>query len=247
MAEAEGLVALDPRFVRSFARQAALAVLRVETPSDRKRRDELWKTEKLRLWEPLFLLIRIISFPLHVVTAVQQGIVFGFSLYGVLVGFYLCLLLSPGLIISLHCHEYSYADRHSCAASGSYFFGNTFIAVLNEAAALAADHAHRIWEWVFTGRTDIGGCWAHPEPAVEFVPPLMAAINIVMGYGPMAPLPANAGTKGKTWQGRVTVPMSSPTPGCRASLCKPLGARFTAVVPQGGENHTCLCLWEVWV
>jgi len=166
---------VDPSFARHFARQVVLAARLVETREDRKRRDALWLAERRTLWEPLFLLAHIIKFPLRIVSAVQSGVLFGFQIWGLFVKCYLAMLIIAGPHSVTYCPLLSYEERHSCRSE--WMGDNSFRATVDEFCALVVDHAYRQTNWLLHGRTDIGGCWRHPEPSSPSVSPLLVAWN----------------------------------------------------------------------
>ena len=163
---------VEPSFARTFFRHAVLAARLVETPADRKRRDALWLEERRKLWEPLFLLKRIVCFPLRIGLALETGLEHGIAFTMACVVIYIGIALGLTFPTQMQCWEMSYAERHSCAVYDyALILPETWVAVADESWMRVMDHYHRQLRWLESGRLDIGGCWAHPiKPLVEPVP-----------------------------------------------------------------------------
>lgn len=246
---------VDARFARSFARQVVLHAQHVESAADRARRDEIWKKERARLW---FLVLEILRFPLRMILVIQTGLAYASMFHATLIGLYVGLMVSPGLLASMAtCPKQTCEQRHTCSADWPW--DNQFGAWCVELTELAADHAHRTWEWLSTGRTDVGGCWAHPplEPPDKFTTPWVQLLTYVwdlfvslgdamMMMGPVIPPLA------KSWSSEISIYTREPLPTtsmrCAVSQCKPLAAKLIDVLYSASNNTQigCHCIWELW-
>lgn len=138
---------VDPRFAQHFARRIVLAARAVETAEDRKRRDALWLTERRRLWEPLFVLAWLVRFPLRVAKALQTGAEAGVWVFGFVLAIHFMATVSIGSSLESVCQSTPYAQRER---DDIYIYRLSL-------------YLYRIWAWLAWGRTDIQGCWAHPD------------------------------------------------------------------------------------
>jgi len=158
MSVSEGSVVVDPLFLRTFARQVVIAARNVETPEDKRLRHEWWIAQRRRAWQPL--------------TFFAETLLIMLNIEAFVLGVYLVLLISPGILATQGCPTVAYKDRHS-----HQFYPP--LEWLNPWSHLAFDHWYRVWEWIESGRTDIGGCWHHEAPTEEFTPPGIKVLGFV--------------------------------------------------------------------
>jgi len=184
MSVSEGSVVVDPLFLRTFARQVVIAARNVETPEDKRLRHDWWIAQRRRAWQPLtffaealLIMLNIEAFVLggrawQPLTFFAETLLIMLNIEAFVLGVYLVLLISPGILATQGCPTVAYKDRHS-----HQFYPP--LEWLNPWSHLAFDHWYRVWEWIESGRTDIGGCWHHEAPTEEFTPPGIKVLGFV--------------------------------------------------------------------